>query len=241
MTADQRIPWKRLYVEGAAIVVSILLAFLIEAWWQERLERQQETEQLSRLHAEFIVNIERLDGYKDRHLRRQQATEEIFEIIQTAQDNGQSSADLPSLLIRQMINFPSFEADTPVLDGLIRSGALEIIESRELIAYLARWEGGIRDYTELALRARRNIDTQVIPSLSVRGDFGPALMLRFSARQPESTELDPTHVTKMEIDDEFKMLVANRYENGQAHFGALRRLTRIAESVIESIEATQSE
>ena len=104
-----------------------------------------------------------------------------------------------------MIHAPTFEADTPVLDGLIRSGGLEIIESRELIGYLARWESGIRNYTELAQRARRNIDMQLIPSLSVRGDFGPAYMLRYDSQRPENTELAPMHVTKMEVDDEFKM------------------------------------
>jgi hypothetical protein len=241
MSVNQKIPLKRISIEAIAVVGSILLAFAIDAWWQERQERQEETEQLSRLHAEFSVNIERVDGYRDRHVRVQQATEEIFEIIQAAQDKGQSSADLPSVIIRQMIQFQTFEADTPVLDGLVRSGALEIIESRELIGFLAGWESSVRDYTELALRARRNIDFQLIPALSTRGDFGPALMLAYNIRQPESAELSPTHVTKMAIDNEFKMLVANRYQNGQAHLRALGRLTQAAESVIESIEATQSE
>jgi len=36
MSKSPEIPWKRLTVEGAAIVVSILLAFSIDAWWGER-------------------------------------------------------------------------------------------------------------------------------------------------------------------------------------------------------------
>ena len=55
MKRSQDIPWKRLSVEAAAIVVSILLAFAIDAWWEERLERKEEAEQLVRLHAEFAV------------------------------------------------------------------------------------------------------------------------------------------------------------------------------------------
>lgn len=32
-------PWVRLFVEGVIIVGSILLAFGIEAWWDERRDR----------------------------------------------------------------------------------------------------------------------------------------------------------------------------------------------------------
>jgi hypothetical protein len=45
----------------------------------------------------------------------------------------------------------------------------------------------------------------------------------------------------MEIDNEFKMLVAARYDSGQAHFRSLGRLASVAESVVKSIEAAQSE
>ena len=33
------IPWLRVFAEGAVIVVSILLAFGIDAWWEGRQER----------------------------------------------------------------------------------------------------------------------------------------------------------------------------------------------------------
>ena len=35
MTETQKIPWKRISVEAAASVASILLAFAIDAWWEE--------------------------------------------------------------------------------------------------------------------------------------------------------------------------------------------------------------
>ncbi len=44
MTETQNIPWRRLSIEAAAIVASILLAFAIDAWWEERgllIEEQQ--------------------------------------------------------------------------------------------------------------------------------------------------------------------------------------------------------
>ena len=44
MTETQSIPWKRLSVEAAAIVASILLAFAIDAWWNDR--QQHDSEQI---------------------------------------------------------------------------------------------------------------------------------------------------------------------------------------------------
>jgi len=37
-----RIPWPRMFAEALAIVVSILLAFGIQAWWEERQDRAVE-------------------------------------------------------------------------------------------------------------------------------------------------------------------------------------------------------
>ena len=44
MTEPRIIPWKRIAVEAAAIVASILFAFAIDAWWDDR--QQQEAEQV---------------------------------------------------------------------------------------------------------------------------------------------------------------------------------------------------
>jgi hypothetical protein len=44
MNVANRIPWPRIAVEGVAIVASILLAFAIDAWWDDK--QRQETEQV---------------------------------------------------------------------------------------------------------------------------------------------------------------------------------------------------
>ena len=61
MTRNRSIPWLRICAESVAIVGSILLAFAIDAWWDERLERRLEAQQLERQHLELATNIERID------------------------------------------------------------------------------------------------------------------------------------------------------------------------------------
>jgi len=42
MTKFQEIPWPRIFAEGAAIILSILLAFWIQAWWEGRQQQGDE-------------------------------------------------------------------------------------------------------------------------------------------------------------------------------------------------------
>lgn len=50
------VPWARLFIEGGVIVSSILLAFAIDAWWEQRQDRQHEMSQLVRVSAELRQN-----------------------------------------------------------------------------------------------------------------------------------------------------------------------------------------
>jgi DnaJ-domain-containing protein 1 len=53
MNTVREIPWPRILAEGTAIVVSILLAFSIQAWWDDRQDQNDERVILRSLQAEF--------------------------------------------------------------------------------------------------------------------------------------------------------------------------------------------
>ncbi|MDA0707065.1 MAG: hypothetical protein O2805_10720 [Proteobacteria bacterium] len=56
MASPQQLSLKRLAIESVAIVASILLAFAIDAWWDERQERIAEAEIVLGLKLEFEEN-----------------------------------------------------------------------------------------------------------------------------------------------------------------------------------------
>ena len=58
MQDSRTIDWKRIFAEATAIVVSILVAFWIDAWWQERSERVALVEYLVHFESEVIANDE---------------------------------------------------------------------------------------------------------------------------------------------------------------------------------------
>ena len=65
MQDSRSIDWKRITAEAAAVVVSILIAFWIDAWWQERSERIRLVEYLVHFENEVIANDKLIDTHLD--------------------------------------------------------------------------------------------------------------------------------------------------------------------------------
>ena len=59
------IPWQRLAAESIAIVAGILLAFAIDAWWEEQGRIVEEIESLGLIHRDLTDTVEQLAGYRD--------------------------------------------------------------------------------------------------------------------------------------------------------------------------------
>ena len=61
MVISAQLPWKRLVAEVVAIVFGILLAFAIDAWWQDRADRQVEAQYLRALRDDLDASLSLLD------------------------------------------------------------------------------------------------------------------------------------------------------------------------------------
>jgi len=65
--ARKSLPLTRMAVEAVLIVVSILLAFGIDAWWDERKSALEEAEMIVALENEFLRNRAVLQVQSDLH------------------------------------------------------------------------------------------------------------------------------------------------------------------------------
>ena len=238
MTETQNIPWKRIAVEASAIVASILFAFGIDAWWQERLERLDEQELLNRLSVEFSANLDRIDQ-RQNYGQIIERNAELFRLVDGALSEGKEAVESPSFVLRIVLAAPTFEADTPILDALTKAGKLEIIEDLRIAAALSVWERLLRDYTGMAERARQNVDNLLLPELYKRGDIGPILMRPRPGLLPPNNSLWSDSVT-IRIDDEIKGLIAGRYVNGSSAQNKFGELREAAAEVIAAIDASHN-
>lgn len=86
MASIGQVPGKRILVEGEVIVVSILLAFSIDAWWDNRIEPQREREQLVSMRAEFHASLSGLDNVLLAIQRHAENIETLIAILKAAGD-----------------------------------------------------------------------------------------------------------------------------------------------------------
>jgi len=241
MNMSQDIPWKRLSVEAAAIVVSILLAFAIDAWWEERLERRTEAGILDRLQKEFSANYDLIDEMKERctaFCRAERASSQVYEMIDQALAASIATIEVSDAQMDDLIGAATFEAETPVLDGLIQSGQLAIVQDQRISSAIATWDRFLRDSVELQVRARQNIDRYLIPALIKRGDVGH--VVRNHALQHVDENVDFSGETTLALDIEFKGIIAQRSENTIRISFAMDRAQRAAGEVLAAINVARS-
>ena len=137
MTNTNNIQWKRTAAEGVAVVVSILLAFSIDTWWEDRQEARLEIVYLLELQEDFELNKSRLE-------------DEVAELLETARRmlilQEQSVLESPSMSISelnenfsQIINMSSVFLVNRAYANMTGSVDLKIIRSRPLKNALANY------------------------------------------------------------------------------------------------------
>ena len=137
-------PWRRVLLEGAVIVASILLAFGIEAWWSEHQEAARRDALMEDLQAELVTNAVSLEDALERQRLRARRLEILLnELTETAV--GLDVDSVRALQESARVN-PSWDESRGILNLLIQSGDLTLLENRELRARLAGLESRASDY-----------------------------------------------------------------------------------------------
>ena len=146
MKGNEEIPWKRISIEAAAIVGSILLAFAIDAWWDEIQERAEEREVLESLLVEFQANRDQAASVISFHDRVVQSVAVLMEL------SDDEILALPTEAVEEALSsFGSprtFDAVRGSVDALIGSGKLGILQDRALRESLTTFLNIIDDSAE---------------------------------------------------------------------------------------------
>ena len=159
----QPIPWARITAEGVAIVVSILLAFAIDAAWQHRGEVREEREILVGLEAEFVDLSDRLEFWAQ--MNRNGAS--LIDRYLSDDLQAMSRLELEELFIYAMLA-NVLDQGGP-LDALLASGRLERIDDREIRARLAKWPDWLEDIHTNDLSIRDYAFREIAPFLAANG------------------------------------------------------------------------
>lgn len=144
--------WLRLAGEGAVIVVSILLAFGIDAAWEGHVERREEAEILVDLDSEIRQNIQALEGIADTHRR---VIDNAARLVATPSPEFRTmNAEEVGPFFHALISRVSFTPVDGTLESALSSGRLNRIRDDSIRNGIVTWRGLAEDTEEEAVELR---------------------------------------------------------------------------------------
>ncbi len=167
-------------------MLSILLAFAIDASWEQHQERVHEGALLRGILADFKASRPSLAERAE--LARRMATNTALLLHLMSAWDGAKPLSVPDSLILGVLGGPTYEPDTNTLEAALSSGEIELIRSDEIRAELATWRRSLLDTTEDEVEVRRLTNEQLVPALARAINLGPyfAQVVNWSSGEPVS-------------------------------------------------------
>ena len=135
--------WRSAVLEGFAVLVAILLAFTIDAWWDLRSQQAEARAYIEAVRTELIANRETLIEELE-ILRGWMAESELYLNTVVAPDASPSYDE-----VREMVWKTGPQRTTPLaraaFDDLVSSGGFQVIDSAELRRALADYARSLDD------------------------------------------------------------------------------------------------
>jgi hypothetical protein len=152
----------RLILDGLVVIVSILIAFGLDAWWSAHQLRLDLIDDLNSVGEEFEANVASLEV----ELRLQRiAAASIHDLVDRIDGAGEDLwLTLPDTIVSFAFVYPpTYEASTGAVVALISSGALSRIRDSRLKGILGNIEAQVQDVRETELGARHVAAEVIMP------------------------------------------------------------------------------
>ena len=208
-------------VEGLVIVASILLAFAIDALWNERQERERMFEYLTALEGEFLAARDEILEQISDHRAQLVFIDELL----TGLAAGEPEEYLISRL-RRIYGLYVYGPAHPVFEDLANAGAVNVLRSPDLRFALLRY-GQTRDFLNaLADREAELWHGYMHPYLIEHTD----ILAQASEQAPDGLmPRFPSGIGALYDDRTFQNLLLRRK-------GTIRSQLRLDQDVLEAIE-----
>lgn len=218
---------KRILVEGPAIVVSILLAFAIDAWWDRRGERRLEAEYLSSLAGEVRAGLTELEGDLDG--RERLRTRLLYVLSVEA-----VPADSIRVLLRDASSVSNIAPPTAVMDDLVSSGRLPLIRSEEIREALMLYRQMLSKNDANEAPHHAFVNGRFIPYLSETIPIGDVVLTSL----PESgIRASDATLQALREDVRFRNMLVERLHRLERGLGRVRATRGHLEEMLELLEA----
>jgi hypothetical protein len=224
----QQVPWFRIGAEAVAIIASILIAFAIDAWWDQNKDRDLEQEYIQALHAEFSAVSDEITADYDRRQQRVDAYTWLLQAISGSQTEPEDSVRVRLSLLTGMARFL---APHTVYDDLVASGGFRLLRSSEL-------RFALLEYGSQADRLRWSEER--LNAAYFQGIYPYLLEETDWLAWKNTLDLEPVHswdVDDLLLDREFQNILVGRLEQLGGTQRETLRLRDIVERVLGLLEA----
>lgn len=152
-----------LLLEGAAIIASILLAFAIDAWWQERADRQDEQAAIRRLIVEYEQNMDELRDGREKHAGALSAVEKLLPMFSPSPIDLPADTAIGKLLLDTLQN-PKLNPHLGATQSLIAAGQRSLIRDEEIQAMLTEWHSAAQEIIDWQVIERIHGEELILPT-----------------------------------------------------------------------------
>ena len=147
---SKRIPWARIFAEGVLIVVSILLAFAIDAAWDRHQERGVTRRHLQALVSEIREIQVDLRGEIKGTESSGAGSRTVLKFM-TSRSGNLTQKELWNAL-DMSFDVGIFSSESPVLTMMLASGELMDLGSDSLVPVLTLWQGELEHLRTTAIK-----------------------------------------------------------------------------------------
>jgi hypothetical protein len=211
--------WRRWAAEVAAIVGSILLAFAIDAWWDDVQMRQDARAALEQLRGEFLSNSDVIHEAQSSHEEAQRMFVEMVRIIRHSGDPAGSYV-VPDSILFALGSWTTVDPAQGVLDALVNSGRILLIDDSNLRADLTSWAKALEDVREEEIEDRRITSDQVLPLI---GRYVPLVSMEYRMGG------DPTFPAPSAFEGDYRGLLGSLVFENAMHGRLVRKLNILDE------------
>jgi hypothetical protein len=157
---------KNIIIQGATIIFSILMAFVIDAWWANRKDNLNEVEQLRAIRSELILGVENLEGILS---TTNHHSKNIDSLILLLKNGGNNPVDVSGNLMGSTIMWRTSDVSISTLNALMASGSLNQLNNPSLKVKLAGLPAQLFDLTEDEIFAKEFSENHMSTFLARQG------------------------------------------------------------------------
>ncbi len=156
------VDWKKLAIESLAIVASILFAFSIDAWWNERQRAIEEEVILVSLYVEAQDVIRSVEEARRYIGAIKDSTRQMIN-ASVASDIAMTDDEIDQLFNSVLWHVDAASTSAPIIESLINSGDVDSISNGELRRLLGAFMINLKGFRAEMLRESEYFNRTLVP------------------------------------------------------------------------------